>query len=205
MQNRPSQRGMTLIEVMIAMAIIALILGGAVVGMGAIQRGQLRGAANQLAAMIRYARDKAITTNGYYRIRIDLDREQYQLEFSEKAPLLRRTPNPDADSTEKPSQDAANSDDPTKAKPASFEAFQDTTAKSVQFKKGIEFRAVYTFRQTEPQTSGKAYLYFFPDGHTEKSWICIGRANERGNEFLLDVHPLTGKVVLDASCANPPK
>ena len=49
----------------------------------------------------------------------------------------------------------------------------------------------YTPRQREPYTKGRAYLYFFPDGHTERA---IVRLNDGDDFYSLVVHPLTGRV-----------
>ena len=50
---------------------------------------------------------------------------------------------------------------------------------------------VYTPRQPEPYTKGRAYLYFFPDGHTERAVV---RLEDGDAWYSLVVHPLTGRV-----------
>lgn len=67
------QRGMTLIEIMIVMGVIALIVGMAVMGFGAGRSAEVSRATTQLANLTRYGYDKARVTGDYYRLLIDLD------------------------------------------------------------------------------------------------------------------------------------
>lgn len=67
------QAGMTLIEIMIVMAVLALIVGMAVLGFGATRNAEISRATNQVANLARYAYDKARVTGDYYRLLIDLD------------------------------------------------------------------------------------------------------------------------------------
>jgi general secretion pathway protein H len=62
--------------------------------------------------------------------------------------------------------------------------------------RGITFRNVQSVHDDEPRTSGRAYLYFWPGGLTERSSIQlrIGKSEEDGDTLSLIVSPLTGKV-----------
>ena len=68
-----SQRGMTLIEIMIVIGVLALIVGMAVVGFGAGRSAEVSRATTQIANLTRYGYDKARVTGDYYRLLIDLD------------------------------------------------------------------------------------------------------------------------------------
>ena len=57
-------------------------------------------------------------------------------------------------------------------KRAHFQAFTDAMLPTVTMS-GAYIRDLYTPRQREPYTEGKAFLYFFPDGHTERSVIHV--------------------------------
>ena len=50
----------------------------------------------------------------------------------------------------------------------------------------------------EPRTKGRAYLYFWPGGLTERASIeiRIGASDEDGDTLTLVVSPLTGKVTV---------
>ena len=62
--------------------------------------------------------------------------------------------------------------------------------------RGIAFRAVQSGHDDAPRTSGRAYLYFWPGGRTERSSIQlrIGESEDEGRTLTLLVSPLTGKV-----------
>jgi general secretion pathway protein H len=78
-------------------------------------------------------------------------------------------------------------------KHARFAAFKETALKPVKLKPGLHIRSVYTPRMTEPVTSGRAYLYFYPLGQTEAAIVTL--SDESGdNVFSLEVHPITGQV-----------
>jgi general secretion pathway protein H len=75
-----AQRGMTLIEILIVMGVIALIVGMAVVGFGAGRNAEVSRATTQVANLARYAYDKARVTGDYYRLLIDLDESSIALQ-----------------------------------------------------------------------------------------------------------------------------
>jgi general secretion pathway protein H len=71
--GRRRQRGMTLIEIMIVMGVLALIVGMAVMGFGAGRSAEIGRATTQIANLARYGYDKARVTGDYYSLLIDLD------------------------------------------------------------------------------------------------------------------------------------
>jgi general secretion pathway protein H len=73
-----------------------------------------------------------------------------------------------------------------------FAAFKEMALKPVKLKK-LRIRSVYTPRLTDPVTSGRAYLYFYPLGQTEPAIITL--SDESGESiYSLVVHPITGRV-----------
>jgi general secretion pathway protein H len=208
---------MTLIEIMVVLAIVGMMLGGAVYGFRAVARSDLRSSASKLGAAIRYCFDRSITTGSYYRIVLDLDNNRYWAERSDERMYLQRdkenSPGKgkafDRDAYEKEldeqdkkereawgtanggnAQIAATLEPPPKPRRARFQAFKDAALPQVSLKK-VRFFDVYTPRQREPYTSGRAYLYFFPDGHTERAFL---RLQDGDAWYSLNVHALTGRV-----------
>ena len=57
---------------------------------------------------------------------------------------------------------------------------------------GIEFKSVQTEHDEEPRTEGRAYLYFFPGGGTERASIQIRKKGSTDGLTVL-VSPLTGR------------
>jgi general secretion pathway protein H len=218
-------RGITLIELMVAVAIIGLIMGGALVGVRSLARSDLRGSASKLAAAIRYCFDRSITTGAYFRIVLDLDGHKYWAERSDNRLYLARDKEKspgqgkafDSDEADKQrdeeeekekeawqsrgGQAAAALEPPPKPRRAKFQTFKDATLPTISLKKTKLFD-LYTPRQREPYTSGKAYLYFFPDGHTERAVI---RLTDGEDFYSLVIHPLTGKVEVKPGKYDIPK
>src|SRR5204863_7981153 len=88
-------------------------------------------------------------------------------------------------------------------KRARFASFKDLALKPVHLKKGTKVQSVYTPRVTEPLTSGRAYVYFFPLGQTEPAIIVV--SDQAGEAvFSLKVHPITGRVQVFNHESQPP-
>jgi general secretion pathway protein H len=213
LSRRRRHSGFSLTEILVGIAIMALVLGGAVYGFRAITKSELRSSSSKLAGAIRYCFDRAITTGKYYRLVLDLDGQKYWAERSDERMYLKRDKERgegrgkafDWDKEEKRLDDeereeaerysgsnqlAKTLEPAPKAKRAKFQTFKDASAKQVALKR-VKLADVYTARQEEPYTSGRAYLYFFPDGHTERAVV---RLQDGASWYSLIVHSLTGRV-----------
>ncbi|MBJ6763165.1 type II secretion system protein [Myxococcaceae bacterium JPH2] len=62
--------------------------------------------------------------------------------------------------------------------------------------------SVWTRQQHTAVESGVAYLYFFPQGYTEKAMVYLRQGE---NVWTLDVSPLTGKVNIVAEALEVPR
>ena len=198
---------------MVVAAIIGLMLGATVYGFRSIAKSDLRSSASKLAGAIRYCFDRAVTTGAYYRLVLDLDGNKYWAERSDDRTYLTagKEDSPGKgqaldvqalekkrDEEEAKVQEEAASvggqmvtlDPPPKPKRAKFQTFKDTTLPQVKLGRAQMFD-VYTPRQREPYLKGRAYLYFFPDGHTERA---IVRLHDGDDFYSLVIHPLTGRV-----------
>ncbi len=198
---------------MVVIMIIGLVMAAATLGFRALTKGDLRSSSSKLAGAIRYCFDRSVTTGQYYRIVLDLDNNKYWAERSDDRMYLARDKEDspgqgkafDQVAVEKKQDEeelkqkelqqqlggtAAMLEPPPKPRRARFQTFKDATLPQVVLKKARIFD-VYTARQREPYTSGRAYLYFFPDGHTERAVV---RLSDGDNFYSLVVHPLTGRV-----------
>jgi general secretion pathway protein H len=81
--RRASAQGFTLIEVLVALAIAALLGGMAIKGMRGLAKTDLRGASAQMSGAIRYLFDRASTTGKHHRMVIDLANGKYWAEVSD--------------------------------------------------------------------------------------------------------------------------
>jgi general secretion pathway protein H len=208
-------RGMTLIEIMVVITIVAMMMGASIYGFRAITKSELRGSSAKLAGAIRYCFDRAVTTGAYFRLVLDLDDNKYWAERSDERFYLSAGKEKtggkgqayDADAAEalKLEEDkkiddqlkslggtAAALDPPPRPKRAKFQTFKDASLPQVKLGK-VHLMDVLTPRQPESYSKGRAYLYFFPDGHTENA---IVRLSDGSSWYSLIVHPLTGRVEL---------
>ena len=199
-------QGFTLIEVMVVFAIVALLVGASVQGFRSLRKADLREATTQLSGSMRYLFDRASTTGKIHRLVIDMEQGMYWAEVSddrfyiprdsESAEALREREDKEAE------QDEEEAKKREQAARARFAAFKDLAIKPVRLKK-TKVRSVYTPRVTEPLTSGRAYIYFFPLGQTEPAIVTM--SNPEGDTvFSLVVHPITGRVRIYNQEVEPP-
>ncbi|HVV48834.1 MAG TPA: prepilin-type N-terminal cleavage/methylation domain-containing protein [Polyangia bacterium] len=222
--------GFTLIEVMIAVGVLALVATIGVKGFRTVTKSNLRSSASHLSGAIRFLFDRASVTGKYHRLVIDLNEGKYWAEVSDDkfyAPNQaesvadrqkredKEAAQDEADRKRKEKEDAlygkgggnnlfssytaSSSFDMSKLevgdfhpKRPRFAAFKETALKPVTLNK-LRIASVYTPRMTEPVTSGRAYIYFYPLGQTEPAIVTLTDASGE-NVYSLVVHPLTGRV-----------
>lgn len=216
------EAGYSLIELIVAMAIIGLASGGALFGLRSVLKTELRASSSKLAAAIRYSYDRAITTGAFYRLHINLDNQSYTLERSETRVLLnaketnvRGGRGEDSDAVNRREELEENRNQtsglppellpPPSPRRPKFAAYKDTTLPKIKLGR-VRILDIYTPRQSEPYSTGHAYLHFFPDGHTERAIIHLGTTADTPPEdqYSLIVHGLTGKVEIRAGRIPPP-
>jgi len=223
-------QGFTLIEIMIAFAIVALITGASIQGLRSLRKANLRQASTELSGAMRYLFDRASVTGKIHRIVIDMETRMYWAEVSddrfyipreETTEQLREREDKEATEDEEEAQkreraakeaqsgkgSGANSSfDLSKLevadfrpKRARFASFKDLALKPVKLKK-VNVRSVFTPRVTEPLTSGRAYVYFFPLGQTEPAIITLSDVESEDTMRFAALHgvrPMTEPYPLD--------
>jgi general secretion pathway protein H len=211
-------RGLTLIEIIVVMTIIAVISGVAIAGSMQLPSARLRRSATMIASAIKVAYTRATATSHDLRLVMDLDQQRIWLEES-NVPMLVQSgasvATGGADAITRAEKDALAEGEKVlkgppvpkpRFKPIEVYGFGDVESgkggKSLQ--RGITFRAVQTTHDDAPRKSGRAYLYFWPGGRTERASIeiRIGDAEEDARTLTVLVSPLTGKVVVKGGAAE---
>jgi general secretion pathway protein H len=210
--SRAAQRGVTLLEIMIVMVLIAIVTGGVVFGTGQLAGARLKRTATMIAGAVRVAFTRATATSKNQRIVFDLDEQKIWLEESELPMLVQSkdtSPAGGAEAATVAEKTALEESDRIVKGPrvarASFHAVESlgfaegTGARGPRpIGRGIKFREVQSIHDAAPRVSGRAYLYFWPGGQSELSEIQvrIGDSVDDGDTLTLVVAPLTGKVTV---------
>lgn len=203
---RPNQtrRGLTLIELTIGLAIVAMLIGVSITSMNALTDADLRSSSVQMTGAIKFAYDRAIMEKRVERIGMDLEKGLWWLEY---------TDDPYALSAEKVSGNKGEGLEEDSEDLFGRRTF-DEDDEDIEVKKALEggrsasfvpdgeygkphplpgnviFSKAWTGHQEEPFSTGVAYLHFFRSGFTEPAQIELFD----GEDYLtLTVAPLTGR------------
>jgi prepilin-type N-terminal cleavage/methylation domain-containing protein len=220
---RSTATGMTLIEVLVVMTLIALVVGSASVGFRSLAKSDMRTSASKLSGTIRYLFDRASTTGKIHRLVLDMDKGKYWAEVSDDRFIMASGRETEESRRREAEKLAKEAEDATKRaeekigldemqaryqpeefrpKRARFGAFKEMAIKTVELK-GVVIRDVFTPRLAEPLTTGQGYIYFFPLGMTEAAIVHLCD-KEKETNYSLVVHPLTGRVQIKNSYVQPP-
>ena len=213
--------GMTLLEILVVMVVIAVLVVGVVGGTGQLGGARLKHAATGISGAVKVAYTRATATSKSLRLVFDLDASTMWLEEGD-APMLVQTKDRSGAGGADPATDAerlaqAEGADilqgPKVARAhfhpvagISMTADQVTAGKDgapagkgpIKLPRGITFRQIQTAHDEDVHDKGRAYLYFWPGGLTERASIQlrIGASVEDGDTLTLVVAPLTGKTTV---------
>lgn len=214
-------RGFTLIEVLTVLALIAIVTGVAIAGTMELPSARLRRSATMVASAIKVAYTRATARSRDLRLVMDLDAKKIWIEEAD-VPMLVQS----KDTTHTGGADPVTDTEraaiaegeqllrgPGVARPrfhpvsaTGFGDLEDTKGDKYgkPLQSGIAFRSVQTGHDDAPRTSGRAYLYFWPGGMTERAAIQlqIGQGDDDSPVLTLDVSPLTGKVTVKAGAVE---
>ncbi|RAL22817.1 hypothetical protein DL240_07950 [Lujinxingia litoralis] len=200
-------RGMTLIEILVVLVIVAGLMGAGISMMGVLTKSKLRDEAMRLTSVIKYAYNQAALNNTQYRLVLNLETGEYFTEMSE-APVV--APQPDDDFAEgllpeearaleeehrqnKRSLFDESEDDPFGvSRRVGYERAEEAVVKLTSLRNGIEFESVRLAGRELPLTRGRAALRFFPNGFQQEAVIVL--RDESGGRYSLVTEPLTGRV-----------
>lgn len=205
------QRGMSLLELMLVLALVALIAGGVMSGSGMLGGTRLRSDASLILTAVRLAMTQSNSNGLPVRLVFDLEHQRIWLEET-RSRMLRS--NPDAreddltggaaaatESERLAAEEAKRILDGPREPPASFSVLPALGVDPADpnpgraLGSGIQFARVQTEHDPVARTSGRAYLYFWPGGGTEKAVITLRHGEEGDDGKLLSVvvSALTGR------------
>ncbi|PTL80435.1 Tfp pilus assembly protein FimT/FimU [Vitiosangium sp. GDMCC 1.1324] len=233
-QRRARERGLTLIEVSIALGIAAVLFAAVTVSVGAITGAKAKASASELAGVIRSLYDTAALSGKTCRLVFELadpkgegGTTRYHAECAagnvttarDRDALLREEDRAREDdkrnkgrsdtrrnytrgSDDQPGLDELLAQEEGRVENAArFSAFTAEEVRPRELPQGVTI-SVWTRHQREPADKGVAYLYFFPQGFTEKAHVYVRQGE---NVWTLAVSPLTGKVDIAGEALEVPK
>ncbi|MFL5355306.1 type II secretion system protein [Archangium sp.] len=233
-QRRARERGMTLIEVSIALGIAAVLFAAVTISIGAITGAKAKASAAQLAGVIRSLYDTSALSGKTCRLVFELadpkDEQgvsRYHAECAagnvttsrDRDDMLREESRAREDdkrgnkrtdtrrkysggSDDMPGLDEILKQEESRVEDAArFSSFTSEEFKPRELPSDVTL-SVWTRHQREPADKGVAYLYFFPQGFTEKALVYVKQGD---NVWTLAVSPLTGKVDIAGEALEVPK
>jgi general secretion pathway protein H len=202
-------RGLTLIELLVTIGLITLVTSAVIFGTGAVGASRVRGAATLIAGAIRLAFTRASAMSRPGRIVLVLSKEDPRVAMEETTDTLLVKKDDTAGGAEAATPEEreaiAQADrilkGPRAPRPrfTAVKAFgfdQPDTGGGRALGKGVLFRKVETNHSPDGDTEGRAYLYFWPGGRTERAAIQLKSASSTSPDdgLTLLVSPLTGRV-----------
>ncbi|MSP24104.1 MAG: prepilin-type N-terminal cleavage/methylation domain-containing protein [Myxococcales bacterium] len=217
-------RGATLIEVLVAIALASLLVGGAFLGLGMLKSARLREGTTLVASAVRVAYNHAATSSRVTRLVFDFDARTITMEESEAKMLLRHGDRTGGASgaTELEKEAVAAADEVVKGPRAARAEFQPVTSLGSklleiardgdekrgprELPSGVRFHRIEVAHEDEPIMTERVYLYFWPGGQAERAAIVLKEGEDRDDRFMtVIVHALTGVPRVEKGAAEMPR
>ena len=184
--HKSSDSGFTLIEILLVLAIVVLILSFGMPVVSRITGQNITTSARKFTSLVRGVRTDAILLSSIYRLKLDLDKNTYLVEYQKQPGLLSES----ALLSFKPDPKSQQKTEP----PDSGFAVADKYFKEPKpLPAGVVFNGV--LKEKEGQVvDGFAYIYFFPNGLNEKAILYFNSKSAKEGGYSLYIHPTAGKV-----------
>ncbi len=205
--------GFTLLEIGIALVVLALAFSLALPGLQAVTGARMRSAAGHLSSAMRAVYSEAALSGRTCRIAFNLDDRSYTVECAQGAARISSVKDEVRDGQRyrdlKKEQDEVErlrdlaKDNPIEAQlEAKTAYFALPGVPKVMLPDGVFFQSIWVQHQAEKVVAGDAFLYFFPQGNTEHALITL----KRGDDLItVESNSLTGRVQLIDGAVEAPK
>jgi len=214
LRNNNRNQGFTLFELMVAIAVVALMVGIVATQTSDWFDANLKKTTNRLSSTIRYLHDKASTENLYIRLIFDFDKNSYWVEATTEQFLLSTKEMREAEAVELEEEaeegpeeeimevtEEGEDGEPVpvtlvkKYRTPEFGAVDEFLLKPVQIPDGVFLKDVYTSHDDGPINGGQVAIHFFPNGYIEPSIINLRDEDDEVN-FSIEINPIIGSTTL---------
>jgi general secretion pathway protein H len=180
---RPGAHGFTLVELLIAVAVMAVLTAAAVPALNAVTGANARSAAGELAGAMRYLFDTAALRHETCRLTLDLDERSWWAECTKDRVFAAREALSASDAAREAEQeeedlearfpDDRDAEQRRLLAKAKWGRFSDRIAKKRTLPGDAAFREVWAEHLREPATRGKTHVYFYAQGRAEEARVPI--------------------------------
>jgi general secretion pathway protein H len=207
MTPRCKTAGLTLVEIMIVILIMALAMTGIVMAFNSINRTKVRSAAMRIMAASRFAYSRAVTQGKTVRVVLDLDEGRMGLQEAHGRVTLVRIDDPRRQINEEGEEVAV---DPWEAARAQLEEtlqpsfgaspFGPITGRGGEaldryrlqdLGSGVHVVRLVTPHEPSPREEGRGAVYYFPGGTGEHAVIWLSDGGD--DVYTVELHGLTGR------------
>lgn len=181
-----NQKGFSIIEIMVAIALVAIILIGIPLTNSNSDRDLMNESIDNLRRAIRFASDEAVLKNSLVRINFNLDAvpQEFIVEYASSSKLTLTKPNNsntnfsllERERAEKKAQEFNRK----------FTISADFSESPIKVKEGIQIEGIVTSYLNEVVREGEMGVYFYPTGERDNAVIFLSSFSEVG---MLAIEP----------------
>jgi type II secretory pathway pseudopilin PulG len=202
-------RGFTLLEVGVAIFLLALFLGVVAPSFGALSGAELKKTAGMIGGLVRDTYARAALSGQSYRIVFDLEENSYWVEQSEgiariakDRQALERDGKAVLDKLDERVEHAVDSttdEDKEKVRlltAPGFKPVEGDDGKHTKLPSDVRFKSVWVEHLEKEATGGQVAILFFPGGYAEEAHVTMTDDDQGDRTLTVVVNPLTGEVDL---------
>ena len=191
-QNFLTNQGFTLIEILVALTLIALVLALSINNPFS-SRNELDPVVNDIERALRFMGDEAILRNAVLRIHFVLnkDPQEYSVEYGPSDNFILPS-KPFAESTVESKDEEDKKKKSLKEVNLKFNRVAEFSEKNFELPTNIKVIGVANLQSDKLQTKGEVSLYAFPSGERDAALVLIGSEEEI---YSLKTNAFTPKIV----------